>query len=77
MLRALICQYFLFRSTALSPHAYRLFFSDWDRIKSPAEDQIVPYDTLSAPKDQANLNKLAVLKVNGGLGTSMGKSSPG
>ncbi|KAG6378218.1 UTP-glucose-1-phosphate uridylyltransferase [Boletus reticuloceps] len=45
---------------------------DWDRIKSPAEDQIVLYDTLVAPKDQANLNRLAVLKVNGGLGTSMG-----
>lgn len=51
-------------------------FSDWDRIKSPAEDKIVPYDTLTAPKDQTNLNKLAVLKVNGGLGTSMGTSFP-
>ncbi|KIJ67636.1 hypothetical protein HYDPIDRAFT_108508 [Hydnomerulius pinastri MD-312] len=45
---------------------------DWDRIKSPAEDQIVHYDTLTAPVDRTNLNKLAVLKVNGGLGTSMG-----
>jgi len=45
---------------------------EWDLIKSPAEDQIVPYDTLVAPNDQASLNKLAVLKVNGGLGTSMG-----
>ncbi|KAK0504734.1 UTP-glucose-1-phosphate uridylyltransferase [Armillaria luteobubalina] len=44
----------------------------WDRIKSPAEDQIVPYANLPAPKDTKNLNKLAVLKVNGGLGTSMG-----
>jgi UTP--glucose-1-phosphate uridylyltransferase len=55
----------------------RSFFSEWDLIKSPAEDQIVPYDTLVAPNDQASLNKLAVLKVNGGLGTSMGKPSPG
>ena len=55
----------------------RSFFSDWDRIKSPADDQIVPYDTLVAPNDQASLNKLAVLKVNGGLGTSMGEISPG
>jgi UTP--glucose-1-phosphate uridylyltransferase len=46
--------------------------SDWDRIKSPAADQIVPYDALPKPKDINNLNKLAVLKVNGGLGTSMG-----
>ncbi|KAJ4477035.1 UTP-glucose-1-phosphate uridylyltransferase [Lentinula edodes] len=45
---------------------------DWDRIKSPAEEQIVPYANLVAPKDSSNLNKLAVLKVNGGLGTSMG-----
>lgn len=45
---------------------------DWDRIKSPAGDQIVPYDSLSQPRDNSNFNKLAVLKVNGGLGTSMG-----
>ncbi|KAF7306170.1 UTP-glucose-1-phosphate uridylyltransferase [Mycena chlorophos] len=45
---------------------------DWDRIKSPAEDQIIPYAKLPAPSDTKNLNKLAVLKVNGGLGTSMG-----
>ncbi|KAF8622650.1 hypothetical protein AX15_006761 [Amanita polypyramis BW_CC] len=44
----------------------------WDRIKSPAADQIVPYADLPLPKDKQNLNKLAVLKVNGGLGTSMG-----
>ncbi|KAI9463620.1 UDPGP-domain-containing protein [Lactarius psammicola] len=45
---------------------------DWDRIKSPGNDQIVPYSSLSQPKDSSALNKLAVLKVNGGLGTSMG-----
>ncbi|THH19942.1 hypothetical protein EW146_g1312 [Bondarzewia mesenterica] len=45
---------------------------NWDRIKSPGEDQIVPYSSLSPPKDSSNLSKLAVLKVNGGLGTSMG-----
>lgn len=49
-----------------------MFHRDWDRIKSPAEDQIVPYASLPKPKDSRNLNKLAVLKVNGGLGTSMG-----
>lgn len=46
--------------------------SDWDRIKSPAADQIVPYASLPKPDDHSNLNSLAVLKVNGGLGTSMG-----
>ncbi|ETW80825.1 hypothetical protein HETIRDRAFT_440489 [Heterobasidion irregulare TC 32-1] len=45
---------------------------DWDRIHSPGKDQIVPYASLIKPKDSSNLNKLAVLKVNGGLGTSMG-----
>ncbi|KAI8975803.1 UTP-glucose-1-phosphate uridylyltransferase [Trametes punicea] len=44
---------------------------DWDRIKSPSEDKVVPYSKLPAG-DASNLNKLAVLKVNGGLGTSMG-----
>jgi UTP--glucose-1-phosphate uridylyltransferase len=48
---------------------------DWDRIKSPADDQIVPYANLPKPSDVKNLNKLAVLKVNGGLGTSMGASN--
>ena len=46
--------------------------SDWDRIKSPAADQIVPYDQLPKSTTPDALNKLAVLKVNGGLGTSMG-----
>ncbi|KAL1741846.1 UTP--glucose-1-phosphate uridylyltransferase family [Schizophyllum fasciatum] len=44
----------------------------WDRIKSPSDDKVVPYAQLSEPKDKSVLNKLAVLKVNGGLGTSMG-----
>ena len=46
--------------------------SDWDRIKSPAADQIVSYDKLPKVTQPNALNKLAVLKVNGGLGTSMG-----
>ena len=46
--------------------------SEWDRIKSPAAEQIVPYDKLPKAASPDALNKLAVLKVNGGLGTSMG-----
>jgi UTP--glucose-1-phosphate uridylyltransferase len=46
--------------------------SEWDRIKSPAADQIVPYENLPKVTSPEALNKLAVLKVNGGLGTSMG-----
>ena len=66
--------------TRLVPSAFpRTHFvgptSEWDRIKSPSEDKIVPYAKL--PKGSpANLNKLAVLKVNGGLGTSMGEPIP-
>lgn len=45
---------------------------DWERVKSPVGDQIVPYAALPVTCDPANLNKLAVLKANGGLGTSMG-----
>ncbi|KAJ6500028.1 UTP-glucose-1-phosphate uridylyltransferase [Mycena vitilis] len=44
----------------------------WEKIRSPAEDQIVSYDTLPTSIDPKSLEKLAVLKVNGGLGTSMG-----
>ncbi|KAF5380542.1 hypothetical protein D9615_004532 [Tricholomella constricta] len=46
---------------------------DWEKVKSPATDQIQSYDQLPQPKDEIILLKhLAVLKVNGGLGTSMG-----
>lgn len=45
---------------------------EWDKIKSPAPEQIVAYDSLPKVNDTQILNKLAVLKVNGGLGTSMG-----
>ena len=57
--------------SASSPSSSFLHRSVWDRINSPSEDKIVPYDKLSAGSP-SNLNKLAVLKVNGGLGTSMG-----
>ena len=60
----------------LSVIAYALSLTlvhrNWDLIKSPSDDQIVPYNTLPKPKDSSALSKLAVLKVNGGLGTSMG-----
>ena len=47
-------------------------FREWDKISSPGKDQIVPYASLPATQDFSLLDKLAVLKVNGGLGTSMG-----
>ncbi|KAG1826476.1 UTP-glucose-1-phosphate uridylyltransferase [Suillus variegatus] len=47
---------------------------DWDRIKSPNDRQVIPYGHLPQITGPEGLSKLAVLKVNGGLGTSMGIS---
>ncbi|KAG6842152.1 hypothetical protein C0991_001645 [Blastosporella zonata] len=46
---------------------------EWEKVHSPALNQIIPYNQLARPTDEAALfNRLAVLKLNGGLGTSMG-----
>ncbi|KAJ7268855.1 UTP-glucose-1-phosphate uridylyltransferase [Mycena haematopus] len=45
---------------------------DWNQVLPPAQNHIVAYDTITSSVDPASLQKLAVLKVNGGLGTSMG-----
>jgi UTP--glucose-1-phosphate uridylyltransferase len=50
--------------------------SSWDRIAPPAEGQVVDYDTLPNSESPQFLKKLAVLKLNGGLGTSMGCVGP-
>ncbi|XP_057699837.1 UTP--glucose-1-phosphate uridylyltransferase-like isoform X2 [Corythoichthys intestinalis] len=53
---------------------------DWAKISRPPEDAVVSYEKIGAealPKDVAScLNKLAVVKLNGGLGTSMGCKGP-
>jgi UTP--glucose-1-phosphate uridylyltransferase len=52
---------------------------DWSKIKSPASDQIIPYANLKPSSKDVylkNLQKLAVLKLNGGLGTTMGCVGP-
>ncbi|KAJ3334168.1 UTP-glucose-1-phosphate uridylyltransferase [Blyttiomyces sp. JEL0837] len=52
---------------------------NWAKIKSPKPEQIIPYkDIPKVPVDQnvENLKKLAVLKLNGGLGTTMGCVGP-
>jgi len=50
---------------------------DWSLIKSPGDDMLKPYTALPEPEDPAPLlKKLAVLKLNGGLGTSMGCKGP-
>lgn len=50
--------------------------SDWDKVKSPAKEQVTPYAQLPQAADHSILNKLAVLKLNGGLGTTMGCTGP-
>ncbi|PWN19161.1 UTP--glucose-1-phosphate uridylyltransferase [Microstroma glucosiphilum] len=49
---------------------------DWDKVKSPSAEQVTPYAQLQNAKDPSILNKLAVLKLNGGLGTTMGCTGP-
>ncbi|PPR00978.1 hypothetical protein CVT24_000272 [Panaeolus cyanescens] len=44
---------------------------EWPRVQPPSGQQIVAHDSL-AKAPTVSLDKLAVLKVNGGLGTSMG-----
>ncbi|KAH3680468.1 hypothetical protein WICMUC_000308 [Wickerhamomyces mucosus] len=49
---------------------------DWDKIRSPSADEVVDFKDITAPDSTENLSKLAVLKLNGGLGTSMGCVGP-
>ncbi|XP_073195627.1 UTP--glucose-1-phosphate uridylyltransferase isoform X3 [Lepidochelys kempii] len=53
---------------------------DWGKIQRPPEDSIQPYEKIKARGLPVNitsvLNKLVVVKLNGGLGTSMGCKGP-
>ncbi|KAJ2903829.1 putative UTP-glucose-1-phosphate uridylyltransferase [Zalerion maritima] len=49
---------------------------DWDRIAPPDQSQVIDYDSLAHSESVEFLNKLAVIKLNGGLGTSMGCVGP-
>ncbi|KAJ3693935.1 hypothetical protein LUZ60_009415 [Juncus effusus] len=54
---------------------------EWNKIKTPTDQQLLPYETLVAnPEDveatKKLLDKLVVLKLNGGLGTTMGCTGP-
>jgi len=51
----------------------------WSKIEKLPSDAIIPYEDLPAPTNQeisGMLKKLAVVKLNGGLGTSMGCKGP-
>ncbi|XP_030520682.1 UTP--glucose-1-phosphate uridylyltransferase [Rhodamnia argentea] len=54
---------------------------EWSKIRTPTDEVVVPYDSLAPiPEDPAAtkslLDKLVVLKLNGGLGTTMGCTGP-
>lgn len=54
---------------------------EWSKIQTPTDEVVVPYDVLApVPEDPAEtkqlLDKLVVLKLNGGLGTTMGCTGP-
>jgi UTP--glucose-1-phosphate uridylyltransferase len=53
---------------------------DWNRIDKLPEGAVKDYSLLQTPSDKeqirAMLNKLVVVKLNGGLGTSMGCHGP-
>lgn len=54
---------------------------EWSKIQTPTDEVVLPYDTLAPhPEDldetKKLLNKLVVLKLNGGLGTTMGCTGP-
>lgn len=54
---------------------------EWSKIQTPTDEVVVPYETLAPPPEDLEetrrlLDKLAVLKLNGGLGTTMGCTGP-
>ncbi|XP_077219547.1 UTP--glucose-1-phosphate uridylyltransferase [Tasmannia lanceolata] len=54
---------------------------EWSKIKTPTDEVVVPYESLAPPPEDLSetkklLDKLVVLKLNGGLGTTMGCTGP-
>lgn len=52
---------------------------EWSKIQTPTDEVVVPYDSLapvSEGETKSLLDKLVVLKLNGGLGTTMGCTGP-
>ncbi|XP_031495700.1 UTP--glucose-1-phosphate uridylyltransferase [Nymphaea colorata] len=54
---------------------------EWEKIQTPTDEVVVPYDSLAPLADGPSetkklLDKLVVLKLNGGLGTTMGCTGP-
>lgn len=56
-------------------------YVEWSKIQTPTDEVVVPYETLAPTSDDPEeikklLDKLVVLKLNGGLGTTMGCTGP-
>lgn len=57
-------------------------YVNWDVISAPSSDQVIDYKTLpaaatvSSERTSTLLSKLVILKLNGGLGTTMGCTGP-
>ncbi|RHN68071.1 putative UTP--glucose-1-phosphate uridylyltransferase [Medicago truncatula] len=54
---------------------------EWSKIQTPTDEVVVPYDSLAPTPEGSSevknlLDKLVVLKLNGGLGTTMGCTGP-
>ncbi|RWR92910.1 UTP--glucose-1-phosphate uridylyltransferase [Cinnamomum micranthum f. kanehirae] len=54
---------------------------EWSKIKTPTDEVVVPYDSMEPVSEDPAvtkklLDKLVVLKLNGGLGTTMGCTGP-
>nr|QYS25837.1 UDP-glucose pyrophosphorylase [Anoectochilus roxburghii] len=54
---------------------------EWSKIQTPTDEVVVPFDSLVLPPEDLEatrkiLDKLVVLKLNGGLGTTMGCTGP-
>ncbi|OVA19677.1 UTP--glucose-1-phosphate uridylyltransferase [Macleaya cordata] len=54
---------------------------EWSKIQTPTDEVVVPYERLAPTPDTPEetkklLDKLVVLKLNGGLGTTMGCTGP-
>lgn len=54
-------------------------FIDWAKINPPPEEMVVEYSSISSctPEEAQKLSsKFCILKLNGGLGTTMGCTGP-
>ena len=53
--------------------------ADWETVRSPDQETLLRYESLTEPDEdvfRVELTRLAVCKLNGGLGTSMGCEDP-